>query len=97
MKNRRPTGQLGSRPLDMAKGILIALRGCGPDAAFDELVDTAHRHHIPLFAMSSALIAIASGAAEPYSPDSLAQQVAQREWRDLLSRHGEPTARGASR
>ena len=43
-----PPQQQGSRSLDVAKGILVGLRRCEPDAAFYELVAVAHRYQVPL-------------------------------------------------
>lgn len=83
--------QQGSRSLDVAKGILVGLRRCEPDAAFYELVAVAHRYQVPLIAMSAALIAEASGDTQAHAPDSAAQQAARHEWRNLLAQ----AARGA--
>jgi AmiR/NasT family two-component response regulator len=40
------------RDLDMANGILVALRRCGPDAAHRELLGAAKRHGVGVMAMS---------------------------------------------
>lgn len=74
----------GRRVLDIALGVLVALRRCGADAAFEELITAAGRNDIPVFAMASALVALAS--ADPSARlDSAARRAAEREWAQLLA------------
>ena len=85
MNNQYASAQSTARPLDMAKGILIGLRRCEPDAAFVELVAVARRYQIPLFSMADALIAVATGDTETHSDKAAAQLAARREWYYLLA------------
>ena len=52
-------GPGSGRILDTARGILIGLRRCRSDAAFDELHTAALRHRVPVFAMAWALVHLA--------------------------------------
>lgn len=73
------------RILDTAKGILIGLRRCRSEAAFQELLAAAQRHRIPVFAMAWALVHLTCGGDR--SPDTLsaAQSAARHEWGRLLA------------
>jgi AmiR/NasT family two-component response regulator len=42
------TALVSRSDIDMAKGALIALHGCGPDEAFAKLVDESQRRNIKL-------------------------------------------------
>jgi hypothetical protein len=74
------------RELDMANGILVALRRCGPDAAYRELLGAAKRHGVGVMAMASAVVDLASGdnqfSADPAGP---AHSAASHEWAGLFS------------
>jgi hypothetical protein len=75
----------GRRLLDLAEGILIALRRYPADAAFDELVTVARRHDLSVSATAEALVQLATeddmaGHAHPE-----AMSAARLEWGDLLS------------
>ena len=59
----------GGRILDTAQGILIGLRRCHSEAAFQELLATAQRHRVPAFAMAWALVHLACGGDK--SPETL--------------------------
>jgi ANTAR domain len=59
----------GRRELDMANGVLVALRRCGPDAAFRELLGAAKRHGVGVMAMASAVVDLAS--CDNQSPQNL--------------------------
>ncbi|WP_111512585.1 ANTAR domain-containing protein [Mycobacterium kyogaense] len=83
----------GRRVLDTAQGILIGLRRCDTDAAFQELVRTAHTHVVPVFTMASALVALATGTVHFSRLPERAQAVARDTWGSLLD--GSPT-NGAS-
>jgi ANTAR domain len=78
------------RELDMANGILVALRRYGPDAAYRELLDAARHHGVGLMAIASAVVDLASGysAAESAGP---AHSAASREWAGLFDEN-EPCA-----
>jgi len=73
----------GRRMLDTAEGVLIALRGCDADAAFDELVHAARTHDIPVFGMATALVELATGRNEADASER-AHAAALREWGCLL-------------
>jgi hypothetical protein len=55
----------GRRELDMANGVLVALRRCGPDAAFRELLGAAKRHGVGVMAMASAVVDLAVATTSP--------------------------------
>lgn len=76
-------GPQSGRILDTARGILIGLRRCPSDAAFDELHNAAVRHKVPVFAMAWALVHLAGeGQQTPSFVD--AQCAARREWGSLF-------------
>ncbi len=76
-------GPNSSRILDTARGILIGLRRCRSDAAFDELHGAALRHRVPVFAMAWALVHLAGdGEKTPSFID--AQSAAHHEWGALF-------------
>src|SRR5689334_21000565 len=74
----------GRRVLDTAEGVLIGLRGCDANAAFDELVRAARNHDIPVFSMAAALVELAAGNDESSDIFADAQSAALREWGRLL-------------
>ncbi|MCV7194999.1 ANTAR domain-containing protein [Mycobacterium angelicum] len=78
-------GPNSGRILDTARGILIGLRRCPSEAAFDELFNAAQRHKVPVFAMAWALVHLAddSGKATPSFME--AQSAARREWGQLFA------------
>jgi len=47
-------GPNSGRIVDTARGILIGLRRCPSEIAFDELFSAAQRHNVPVFAMAKA-------------------------------------------
>lgn len=71
--------------LDRAEGVLIGLRRCSSQDAFDEVVQAAQRHQVPVFAIASALVDLASGHGES-SDDSAARAAAEHEWAELVTR-----------
>jgi hypothetical protein len=79
-----PFDPQSGRILDTARGILIGLRRCGSEAAFQELLAAAQRHRVPVFAMAWALVHLTCGGDK--SPETLksAQSAARREWGRLL-------------
>lgn len=77
----------GRRVLDLAEGILIALRRCSVEAAFAELVEVAHRHDMNVSATAAALVNLATDAnAADRHPVEAA--VVQLEWGSLLAAGG---------
>jgi hypothetical protein len=76
----------GRRPLGNAEGVLIALRHCTADEAFDELVAAARRQRVPIFTLASALVDLAAGHGDESA--DIAARAAESEWADLLGRQG---------
>ena len=75
----------GRRILDSAEGVIIALRRCGLDDAFTELVAAAHRNGVPVFTLAMALVEMISGHDERHTTvPQQARLAAQREWASLL-------------
>lgn len=78
-------GPNSGRILDTARGILIGLRRCPSDAAFDELHSAAQRHRLPVFDVAWALVHLAgNGQKTPSFTD--AQSAAHHEWGQLFER-----------
>jgi hypothetical protein len=78
-------GPHSDRILNTARGILIGLRRCRSDAAFDELHGAAQRHNVPVFALAWALVHLAGGG-EKTTSFSDAQSAARHEWGQLFAR-----------
>lgn len=51
--------------IDMAKGIVMADKRCGPDEAFQHLVDLSSRNHVKLRDLAALIVARASGSQPP--------------------------------
>jgi hypothetical protein len=67
MLDRGRPPEFGSRKMiDVAIGVLVGLRGCSPEAAFDDLATAVHDTGIGLGTLASALVRLASGAGEPF-------------------------------
>lgn len=77
-------GPHSGRILDTARGILIGLRRCRSDTAFDELHSAAQRHRVPVFALAWALVHLAGGG-EKTSSFMDAQSAARQEWGQLFT------------
>ena len=75
----------GGRILDTAKGILIGLRRCPSEVAFDELLGAAQRHRMPVFAMAWALVHLANGGDNSAHTSVDAQSAARDEWGQLFA------------
>jgi hypothetical protein len=71
------------RELDMANGILVAPRRCGPDAALRELLSAANRHGAAVMAMASAVVDLTSGHS-PAESAGQAHLAASHEWAGLF-------------
>jgi len=70
-----------ARMLDRAEGILLGLKRCSIDEAFNEIVEVSRRHRVPALRVSRALVELAEGR----DPDDLeAAAVARQEWSSLL-------------
>ena len=74
----------GRRVLDLAEGILIGLRRCSAEEAFDELVAVAQHHDISMSATASALVDLATDPAGAAESPSIERAIADREWGALL-------------
>jgi hypothetical protein len=73
------------RELDMAKGILMGLRCCGPSAAYHELVDAAKRHSLGVNGIATALVDLACfGGQSVGAIAGPAHWAARSEWGKLL-------------
>jgi AmiR/NasT family two-component response regulator len=68
------------RMLDRAEGVLIALRRCTIDTAFDEIVRASKRHRVPTLSIAAALVALVQDS--PWDDDATA--AARYEWGPLL-------------
>ncbi|HYZ69413.1 MAG TPA: ANTAR domain-containing protein [Mycobacterium sp.] len=69
-----------ARMLDRAEGVLIALRRCTIDAAFEDIVRASKRHRVPTLSIAAALVALAQNS--PFEGDATA--AARYEWGSLL-------------
>lgn len=89
----RPHAPQGRRALDTAQGILIGLRRCSTDAAFDELVRAANTHFVPVFSMASALVELAADTVGVSRLPERALAAARDAWGPLLgaSRNDAPS------
>jgi hypothetical protein len=66
------------RVIDVAIGILVGLRGCSDQAAFDELVQVVHQTGIGRLA--AGLVAVASGSSTAEHAEAFTV------WGDLIDR-----------
>jgi hypothetical protein len=71
-----------ARVLDRAEGVLIALRHCSTDAAFEAMANASKRHHVPMLGIAAALVALAQNS--PFDDDAAAAAAARCEWGPLL-------------
>ena len=78
-------GPDAGRILDTARGILIGIRRCPSETAFDELLGAAQRHGVPVFAMAWALVRLAGDSGTPSHDFVDAQLAAQSEWGHLFA------------
>jgi hypothetical protein len=77
-------GPNSGRILDTARGILIGLRRCPSESAFDELHSAAERHRVPVFAMAWALVHLAGEGGTSHAFID-AQSAARHEWGQLFA------------
>lgn len=75
----------GGRMLDTALGILIGLRRCRSDAAFQELLVAAQRHRVPICAMAWGLVHLTSGGDRSPEASNAAHSAAHHEWGRLFA------------
>ncbi|MFY2860639.1 hypothetical protein ACOJVU_12855 [Mycobacterium sp. THU-M104] len=69
----------GARILDIAEGILIALRSYNPNQAFMEIARTAKSHSVGALSLADALVAIASQDHQSISDGDEATLAAARD------------------
>lgn len=70
--------------IDVAIGVLVALRRCSERQAFDEIAAAVRESGVGVGGVSRALVAMASGRADEF--DYRLEVVVGR-WRDLLADH----------
>jgi len=75
----------GGRILDTAKGILIGVRRCTSEQAFQELIGASQRHRMPVFAMAWALVHLANGGEASAHTSVDADSAARYEWGPLFT------------
>ena len=71
----------GARILDRAEGVLVGLRRCRVEDAFDEIVSTSREESVPAIRVAQALVEVAEGG-EP--ADQQAGEIVRRHWGHLL-------------
>jgi hypothetical protein len=71
-----------ARMLDRAEGVLVALRRCSIDDAFDEIVRASKRHRVPALRIARALVTLTENTG--LDADSHAISAARYEWGELL-------------
>ena len=76
---QRPCEHSTRTEIDMAIGVLIALRGCSRQHAFRQIAEAAHRAGVGLGSASQALVTLASGR-----PDPAADPEVLRHWQSVL-------------
>ncbi|MBV9321042.1 MAG: ANTAR domain-containing protein [Mycobacterium sp.] len=77
--------QQGRRILDTARGILIGIRRCPSESAFQELLSASQRHQVPLFAMAWALVHLAGDGGKLPHKFAHAHRAARHEWGQLFA------------
>ncbi len=75
----------GGRMLDTALGILIGLRRCRSEAAFQELLFAAQRHRVPVSAMAWGLVHLTCGGDRSQETLNAEESAARHEWGRLLA------------
>jgi len=80
LEHLSPSRRPASRALDTAIGVLVGWRRCSTPAAFRELISASDRHDVPIFALASALVALASRDADAGAADTPARLAAEKEW-----------------
>jgi hypothetical protein len=75
----------GGRMLDTALGILIGLRRCSSEAAFQEMLVAAQRRRVPINALAWGLVHLTCGGNKSAETFDAAQSAARHEWGRLLA------------
>jgi hypothetical protein len=73
------------RMIDVATGILVGLRGCSVDEAFDELVLVVHQTGVGIGRLAIGLVALASGSSSAEHAEAFTV------WGELIER-GRPVS-----
>lgn len=73
----------GARILDVAEGVLIAVRRCTMAQAVGELARTARRHNLPPLSLANALVAVAENQPRQ-DLNRAAVEVVHDTWGNLL-------------
>lgn len=84
-------GPNAGRILDTARGILIGVRRCPSETAFEELFSAAQRHKVSVFAMAWALVHLAGNSGKVTASFMDAQSAARHEWGQLFAGSAVPT------
>lgn len=71
-----------ARMLDVAKGIVVALRECSTEQAFTDIVQRAHQHRVGPIQLADALVAIAQNTSTS-TLNGAAVTAAQAMWSEL--------------
>ena len=74
----------GTRILDTAEGVLIALRGCSLNQAFVEIVQTAKAHNVSTLSLADALVRLPQDQASQDGQDA-ASDAAGTTWGHLFA------------
>ena len=72
--------------IDQAASVLVALRRCTTDEAFNEILGASKRHRVPALRVARALVALAEDTGDDHDRHAIA--AARYEWGSLM----EPTA-----
>jgi hypothetical protein len=73
------------RVIDVATGILIGLRGCSDQEAFEELVRVVHQTGLGIGRLAAGLVALASGSSSSEHAEAFTV------WGELIER-GRPVS-----
>jgi hypothetical protein len=79
-----PTPSVDCRSLDVAKGVLVAYRGCTPDQAFTELAAISKENGLGTLALARALVQLAEGSVGMASGPAV--EAATQTWGHLVDR-----------
>jgi hypothetical protein len=79
------TARSPARTLDVAKGVLVALRRCDADEMFMELVEVSRKYALSTFTVAAALVAAVDGRPDVRGDRSAAANAVEFEWGSLLT------------
>jgi hypothetical protein len=81
--HRRDPRRSGQRSLGTAEGVLVALRHCSRDEAFNDIVQTAKQHSVAPLELADALVTIAENDVTHNLDDAIIAAV-DHAWGALL-------------